>query len=691
MGYWIGIDVGGTFTDFSIYNVETRDIFKYKLDSTMDDPSRAIVEGIQQLMEQLCENPENIHYIAHGTTVATNALIQKKGGKTALITTSGFRDLLEIGRQTRPSLYDFSRVKQTPLVHGRYLCEVDERVLYNGEIHRKLDENSVGEIVDNLRAEGVNSIAVCTIFSYINPIHEKKIEAIIRDRFPQAYISVSHRVSPEFREVPRMSTTVVNAFLGPVMENYINNFSDGIAEIGIKANPYITQSNGNIISISEIQSTPVRTVLSGPSAGVIASKYLAKICGEKKIVTFDMGGTSADICILTSSSPNYSSEKEIEGYIVRIPAIDIKTVGAGGGGIAYVDDGGALKVGPESAGAVPGPAAYMRGGTKPTVTDANIILGRLNPNRLLNGRMKIDRNLSEKAIRSHICEKTGLGLVEAAKGIIDVVNANMIRVIRVVSVECGNDAREFTLISFGGAGPLHSCELAEELEMKRIIVPASPGTFCSLGLLVADVQYDYVRSCIMSADEKALKRMNDIFAEMCKCGEAFLESEDISESDRHFVRQIDARYHMQNYELSIPVSFTDELMARDLEDICDTFHTEHERNYGYCDRTQQIELVNFRLSAIGRRDKPDLGCITTPDKASFNPRSERSVYFKNRGFISCPIYFKDDIPVGQLFSGPAVIEQMDTTVMVTPGWCCVIDKWGNICMNYDEEHANEQL
>lgn len=690
MAYWLGVDVGGTFTDFSLFNVETGQLSHYKLSSTPEDPSAAIVKGVQQVMKLFDVKPEEIDYLAHGTTVSTNALIQKRGGKTALITTQGYRDLLEIGNQTRPSLYDSTAVKKQPLIHGRFLREVDERILYNGEVYRDLRLEDVEREVDILKSEGVDSIAVCTIFSFVNPEHEKKIEAIIHERFPQAYVSVSHRVSPEFREVARMSTTVVNAFLGPVMARYIDSFRNKVAEMGIQVRPYITQSNGSIISIDEARNMPVRTALSGPSSGVVAAKHIARLCGEAQIVTFDMGGTSADICLLADGEPNYASEKTIEGYAVRIPMIDIKTVGAGGGSIAYIDAGGALKVGPQSAGAVPGPAAYMRGGTQPTVTDANIVLGRLNPQKLLNGRMDVDRTLAEKAIRDNICSKTGLDLIEAATGIIDIVNANMMRIVRVVSVERGYDIREFALVSFGGAGPLHSCDLAEEMGIKSIIIPASPGTFCSLGLLVADVQYDYVRTCILTSGALTPMRINEIYRDLEREGKAFLESERIPQEKWKFLRRVDARYRMQNYELSIPVP-DGELCAEELERIYEIFHDEHERNYGYCDRTQTVELVNFRLSAIGCREKPRLECKVCAKNADFAPRERRDVYFRRHGFIDCPIYAKDDLPVGRPFTGPAVVEQMDTTVVITPGWRCEVDRWGNIRMQFEGDgHAYVQ-
>ncbi|MGJ4851301.1 hydantoinase/oxoprolinase family protein [Bacillota bacterium Meth-B3] len=686
MSYWFGIDVGGTFTDFSFFETDTQRLNHYKLSSTPDDPSRAIIEGIQEIMKLHDIDPGRISYLAHGTTVATNALIQKKGGKTALITTKGFKDLLEISRQTRPSLYDSTQEKPSPIVRGKYLCEVDERILYDGEVRRELDVENVEAVVDFLKAEGVDGIAVCTLFSYVNPEHERRIEQVIHERFPGAFVSVSHRITPEFREVPRMSTTVVNAFLGPVMKTYVNNFQRAVRSLDIATQPYITQSNGSIISISETVEAPVRTALSGPSSGVVAAQYVARLCGVEQIITFDMGGTSADICLLSKDAPSFASEKEIEGYTVRIPMIDIKTIGAGGGSIAHIDDGGALKVGPESAGAVPGPAAYMRGGTKPTLTDANILLGRLNPEKLLSGRMSIDASLAKLAIEREICAKTGLDVLEAAKGIVSVINANMVRIARVVSVERGFDIREFALVAFGGAGPLHACDIAEELGVRRIIIPSSPGTFCSLGLLVADVKYDYVKTNIVKASPENLDAINRVFEELEREGEAFLANERVPAQSRRYIRRIDARYRMQNYELTVPAS-DEKLDEASLADICRTFHEEHEKNYGHCDRTQEIELVNFRLSAIGLRDKP---ALTRSNRAAHRlaPKARREVYFTREGFQDCPIYDKDSLPLRAVFRGPAVVEQMDTTVVIAPCWRCEIDEWGNIVMHSEDSEGN---
>ena len=541
MKYMIGVDVGGTFTDFSLFDAEKKELSHFKLSSTPDDPSRAIVSGIIELMKIKNISSKEVDYLAHGTTVATNALIEKRGAKTALITTKGFKDLLEIGRQTRPGLYNILQNKPEMLVPAEWRCEVTERLYYNGEVCTPLNEAEVEEAVNMLRDDDVEAIAVCTLFSYINPEHEEKIEKIIKKVFPKAYVSLSNEIVPEFREYSRMSTTVLNAYLGPVMKKYVTNFENSIKEIGIEVDPYVTQSNGSIISISETIENPIRTAVSGPSAGVIASTYISNMCGIDKIITFDMGGTSADISLIENGLPQLSSERMIEGYPVRIPMLDIITVGAGGGSIAWIDDGGALKVGPKSAGAQPGPACYNRGGTEPTVTDANIVLGRLNPGYILGGRMELNYELGKEVIQNRISSATGIDVVSAAAGIIAVVDSNMVRAIRLVSVERGYDPREFTLVAFGGAGPLHACAVSQELGINNILVPSSPGTLCSLGLLVADIKYDYVETHILSAKNNNLNEINEIFDGLIQKGKALLEKEKVSEENQQYIRSIDAQ------------------------------------------------------------------------------------------------------------------------------------------------------
>ena len=637
MSIMIGVDVGGTFTDFSTFDTETGRLKHFKHSSTPEDPSKAIVSGILHVLEEDVIGPEQVSYLAHGTTVATNALIEKKGARLGLITTKGFKDLMEIGWQKRPSLYDLSKQKPESLIPDGMKCEVEERILYDGTVKTALNEDSVREAVRYLKDMKAETIAVCTLFSFLNPVHEDRIKEIIREEYPEVYVSVSHELVPEFREYSRMSTTVLNAYLGPVMEKYVHNFERSILDAGITVAPYVTQSNGSVISIAETIDCPIKTAVSGPSAGVIGAACIGKQCGIDKIITFDMGGTSIDVSLIENGKASLSNERLVEGYPARIPMIDIVTVGAGGGSIARIDAGGALKVGPDSAGATPVPACYMRGGTNPCVTDANIVLGKLNREKILGGRMDVDAGLAEKAIKENICDKSELTLDQAAAGIISVVNSNMTRAIRVVSVERGYDAREFTLMAFGGAGPLHACEVARDMGITSVLLPPSPGTLCSLGLLMADTKFDISRSNVMIAEEENLNRVQDIFDTLTREGNELLSREGVKEKDRSFTYLIECRYERQNYEIGIEVSghFTREAM----EEMIERFHKEHNRSYGYFNRSMRIQMVNYRVSAVGDIVKPDLKEERIQENAPApEPFDVRNVLFdREKDYISTNI------------------------------------------------------
>ena len=691
MSYMFGLDVGGTFTDLSVFDTETERIFNYKLSSTPGDPSRAIVEGIVKVMQLLDIGPEEISYLAHGTTVATNALIEKKGSRVGLITTEGFKDMLEIGWQKRPNLYDLLRPKaQSILPHG-LKCEVPERILYDGSVKTPLDEEAVRRAVEYLKKHKVESIAICTLFSFINPAHEKRMKELVREYYPEAYVSASHELVHEFREYSRMSTTVLNAYLGSVMKTYVRNFEQSVKDIGITVKPYVTQSNGSIISISETVDCPIKTAVSGPSAGVVGAAYMGSLCGIRNIITFDMGGTSADISLISEGEPQLSNERLIEGHPARIPMIDIITIGAGGGSIAHIDEGGALKVGPHSAGALPGPACYNRGGTCPTVTDANIFLGKLNQKKILGGRMDVHLDLAEQAIRQEIYDKSALDMKEAATGILSVVNSNMIRAIRVVSVERGYDVREFVLMAFGGAGPLHACEVAEEIGIREVLIPLAPGTLCSLGLLMADTKFDLSRSNIMLAKPENLPAVNSIFEEMIKEGGALLDKEGIVGVKRSFILSADARYERQNYEINIMLSdsgVTEESLAKALDD----FHAAHEKNYGYSNKSFNVQFVNYRVSAVGEIEKPDLKPKPEdPDASLPEPVEFRKVLFcGEKEYIDTPVYNRDSFVPGCTAHGPMIVEQMDTTTVIPPHWNVKTDAFRNLHAIYDHESSMQQ-
>ncbi len=685
MGYMIGVDVGGTFTDFSVFNLETGELFHYKDSSTPGDPSRAIVKGVKDVLEIKKAQARDVVYLAHGTTVGTNALIEKKGARVGLITTEGFKDLMEIGNQKRPSLYDLQAQKPVPLIPSGCNIGVRERIRYDGSVYTPLDEENVRQAVRQLKQYGVQAIAVCTLFSFINPAHENRIKEIIAEEYPEVYTTISSELAPEFREYSRMSTTVLNSYLGPVMKKYVNNFQTSVREMGIQAEPYITQSNGSIISIKETIDCPIKCAVSGPSAGVVAASFIGRQCNADKIITFDMGGTSADISLIENFTPQVSNEREVEGYPARIPMINIITIGAGGGSIAQIDEGGALKVGPKSAGAVPGPACYGRGGTQPVVTDANIVLGKLNQKRILGGRMEVYLDLAHEALDRCICEKSGLSRAQAANGIITVVNSNMVRAVRSVSVEKGYDVREFSLMAFGGAGPLHACEVAKELGIRQVIIPPHPGTLCSLGLLLADTKFDMSRTLILEGKVENLPKFNEQFADMIHQGSEALDREGVTKERRCFEFAVDMRYQRQNFEISIPVP-TGEMTEQDLRRAIADFHAEHKRSYGYCNEQAPVQFVSYRASAIGIIDKPEMTeqplCPAAPAPV---PLETRSVLFQGESeYRPTPVYRRESFIPGQSIAGPCICEQMDTTLVVPESWIIHVDGYGNLKIDYEE-------
>lgn len=689
MGYMIGVDVGGTFTDFTVFNTKDKSLFNYKQSSTPEDPSKSIVSGIKNILEKQNIDPSHVTYLAHGTTVATNALIEKKGARIGLLTTEGFKDLMEIGDQKRPSLYNLLKQKPQSLIPAGLKCGIEERISYNGQIKIPLNEEMLKEAISYLLEQGVEGIAVCTLFSFVNPVHEKRIKEIIGEIAPDLYTTISHDLVREFREFPRMSTTVLNTYLGPIMKNYVKNFQSSVKDTGIDVMPYVTQSNGSIISISETIDSPIKTALSGPSAGAVGAAYIGKLLGIDKIITFDMGGTSADISLIEDGQLKISHERYIEDYPARIPMIDIVAVGAGGGSIAYIDEGGALKVGPSSAGADPGPACYGKGGKHPTVTDANITLGKLNQKKILGGRMDVDVNLAKEAIYNEVSLESSLNTEDGAAGIISVVNSNMIRAIRVVSVEKGYDAREFTLMAFGGAGPLHACEIARGLGINKVLLPPSPGTLCSLGLLMADTRFDYSISNIMIAEEDNIDEVNKIFSTLTDDGNSMLDIEGIPQDRRKFEYIIDCRYERQNYEIPINIS-TGNLNSEILNELKDKFHDEHFKLYGYMDKNKDIQMVNYRVGVIGIIDKPDIKRLPIEDTSLPKEMEKRQVRFEESDkYIETNVYNRDQLPVGCKINGPAIVEQMDSTSIIPPGWVACNDPYLNLIVTYEGMEDNE--
>jgi N-methylhydantoinase A len=684
MSYKIGVDVGGTFTDVFLLNETTGQLAVHKVSSTPEDPSKAIIHGVFEILQIQKISPDQVTYLAHGTTVATNAIIEQKGGKVGLLTTLGFRDLLEIGRQTRPKLYDLHLDYPPPLVPRDLRLEVTERALHTGEVFIPLDEQSVRNQIKLLKENKVDAVAICLLYSFLNPSHEARIKEMVREAMPDCYLSVSHEVLPEFREYERLSTTTLNASLMPVMDIYLRNFQKEAKRIGVLAAPRINQCNGGVMSVETACRFPIRTALSGPSAGVVGALFIGNAINKLDLITFDMGGTSTDVCLLEKGISSISNDRWVGGYPAKIPSVDVNAVGAGGGSIAWIDLDGLMKVGPKSAGASPGPACYGLGGTEPTVTDANVILGRLNPEYLLGGRMKIDRSLAESAL-SRLGERLGLGLIDMARGVIRIVTANMVKAIRAISVERGYAPKEFSLFAFGGAGPLHAVGVARELEISKVIIPPNPGILCAMGLLVADARNDYVRTFLMDTASADSERVNRIFDQLETEARQWLKNEGFDPPDQRLSRTVDMRYVGQNFELSVEVPQR-RLTPEDLEGLISRFYVEHEKSYGHFTRGEPTQLVNFRVMALGLIPKLDMTRgREDPEDASSAPLSHRSVYFDEGAPLSTPVYDRFRLPPGQRIVGPAVIEQMDSTILIFPGDLAEIDPVRNILITLKEK------
>lgn len=651
MALRIGVDSGGTFTDVCLFDDATGKLDIWKVPSTPDDPSRGIAAGVAEGLATANATASDVVFLGHGTTVAPNALIELKGAKTGLVTTDGFRDLLEIGRQKRPSLYDMNAEKPEILVSRDRRQQVRERLKNDGTTDTELDT-----------------------------AHEQKVVEILRQEMSEVFVSASHAVAPEFREYERLSTTVVNAYLGPVMQRYIERLKKRLTELGIPVVPQLTQSNGGVIGFDMAAQLPVRTVLSGPSTGVVAAQAVGRMAGFENVITFDVGGTSSDVALLNGGVCKLTGEANVHGYPIKAPMLDIHTVGAGGGSIAFVDSGGLLKVGPRSAGADPGPVCYGRGNTEATVTDANIVLQTLNPVEILGGRMKVRRDLAVAAVQ-RLADQLGLGVMETAQGIISVVTANMAKAIRLISVQRGHDPRDYALMAFGGAGPLHAARLAKELDMSRIIVPLTPGTLCALGLLLTDLRSDFAISRLMKMDQNAIAPMIEGFETLEHQADDWFTQEDIETERRVVKRTADMRYVGQNYELQVSVP-AGKVGAQTLSELVKRFEQAHLQRFGFIAKGEQIQIVTLRLEAAGIVNKgefqpqPDAG----PD-ASGAMIASREVYMDEaRDFVTCPVYARDRLKPGNRIAGPAIVEQMDTTTVILSDMQANVDPYLNLIL-----------
>ena len=689
-GYRLGADIGGTFTDLVIAAPDGA-YWTKKLSSTQDDLSRGIIEGMAHLLSEQQVAVESIQEIVHGTTVATNAVLQGKGAKTALITTEGFRDVLELRRMRVPSLYSLLYAPPKPLVDRHLRLEVKERVGADGEVIAPLDVDSLHEAISVIRDEGAEAVAVCLLHSYRYPDHERAIGEELRRTLPGVFVSLSVDVLPEIREYERTSTTVVNASLGPIVKSYTDSLVRRVKSARSDAPVRIMQSNGGIMSAQRAAQTPVQMLESGPAAGVIAADVLGKRLGLKNVITFDMGGTTAKAALIENGSPSYTTDYEIGagislssklvtggGHAVKVPVIDLAEVGAGGGSIVRVDPGGALRVGPNSAGSFPGPACYDTGGTDPTVTDANLVLGYINPSYLAGGEVALNPSLAESSMRSAVAEPLGLSLLDAAHGVHAVANVNMIRAIRAVSTYRGRDPRDFALLAFGGSGPIHAADMARSLGINTVVVPPSPGLFSAVGLLQARPERHFVRTYFTNVADADFEGINRVFHEFVDRSTASMRDEGYDQAGVEWLRAVDFRYTGQAHELTIPMPA--KMLDQDvLSGLVSSFHQEHDRTYGHKAEDEPTEIVNLRLTATSQLH----GSVPTHsahDHGSIEAH-RRNVYFgPAAGTLETDVIDRPALSTTPT-PGPLIVEEYDATTVIPPASSARLDEFNNIVID----------
>ena len=688
MAWRIGIDIGGTFTDVALVQEGSGRIGIAKVLTTPDDFARGVIAGIRQGLAENAVQAADVSLLSHATTVVTNALLEGKGAKAGFVTTRGFRDVLELRRSSRPDLYDLFQDGPAVLVPRRWRFEITERIDAQGQVVAKLAEDEIPALIEAIRAAGLETVAVSFLFSFLNDAHEKAFGAALRAALPDIGVFLSCEVLPEIREFERASTTAVCAYVGPLLASYLGRLSRATAALGLPE-LYVMGSSGGVFDIAEGLRMPAMAVESGPAAGVIAAALAGRQLGLPNLISFDMGGTTAKASVIAGGEVAVTAEYEVggtggsgsrwmhgTGHPIRVPVIDLAEVSAGGGSIAWVDPGGSLKVGPRSAGATPGPAAYGQGGTQPTVTDADVVLGYLDREALLGGALKVDLAAAERSIATGVGGPLGLSVADAAWRIVEIVNANMAEALRIVSIERGYDPREFSLIAFGGAGPVHAAALAEELAIPEVIVPPAPGAFSALGLVATDLKRDYSRTLYADLAEIDPARVAGVIAAMEAEGSAMLAAARMPAERRGLLRLADVRYRRQAYELTLPLA-EGPVTRASLDALAAGFHAKHEQTYGHANPAEPVQLVNLRLTAIGRL--PGLTLAQRADPAAAKVR-RRDIWFAATGFVACDVHWRDGLVPGTAIAGPAIIEAMDSTTVLPPGWTATIDPLGYIRM-----------
>lgn len=679
--YRVAADIGGTFTDLVFYNIETGE---YKVGKTLTTPknlSDAVVKGLDSEVDHY----SNIDFFVHGTTLGVNAFLERKGVKVALITTKGFVDVYEIGRGNRSDMYNFTFRKPNPLIERVDVFEVEERILADGLEKVPLREESLKNTIEKIRQKEYRSVAVCLINAYVNPVHEIAVGQILKEALPDLSISLSHQIAREWREYERTSTTVLNAYIAPIVQRYLDFLETRMKTKGFEKNVHIMQSGGGVITAEIAKETPIQTLLSGPVGGAVGNKSLSELLGYRNLIGVDMGGTSYDVSMVINGRPDVSTETRLEGFPILVPMVSIYTIGAGGGSIAWTEGGG-LRVGPVSAGADPGPACYGNGGVEPTITDANVVLGRIDPDGFLGGSMLLDKEAAINAVKK-VAAELNLDITETAEGICKIADAKMADAIRQLTVRKGIDPREFVLVAFGGAGPMHACLTAEELNIDTILVPEMSGTFSAWGMLQSDIRQDAVCTMKNNVDKIPLEKINNIYGEMMGEVSSLLIKQEIGEDKAEYLKTADMRYLGQEY--TVRVSFAPGLVtAESMVELKNSFHELHQQIYGHNNSAGEVEIVNLRLVGLGKLDKKSKEKARESAASAPKPRKIGQAVFYGTQFDTV-IYNRDELKPGHKFFGPAIVEELTATTVVPPGYRVLMDEYRNIVITKMHREVTE--
>jgi N-methylhydantoinase A len=685
----VGIDVGGTFTDLVLFDSDRGAAIEVvKVPTTPSDPSEGVLTGLGELLRQGGIEADAVDLLSHGATIATNSLLEYKGARAGMITTRGFRDLVHLGRHQRPENYSIMQEipwQDRPLVKRRYREVVSERLAPpNGDAIVPLAEQEVVDAARRLVEQGVDGIAICFLFSYLNPAHERRAKELVEETVgPDVFVTTSVDTVSQFREFERFTTTCINAFVGPAVKSYVERLDRALKDGGLRTPMHIMRSNGGVATAEAICEVPATTLLSGPAAGVIGGAWAGGNSARPNVITLDVGGTSSDIGIVTDgrAAEARARETRIAGYPALLPIIDLHTIGAGGGSIAHVDAGGAFRVGPASAGADPGPASYGGGGTDATVTDAHVVLGRLDPDQALGGRIRLQTDAARSAVQT-IADELEIPLLEAAEGVLRVVNHSMVNAIRTKTIERGIDPREYTLVALGGAGPLHAADVAELLQIEEVIIPPFPGITSAMGLLTTDLRYDVATTAFLRSDTLTPADLDALFDRVEEDARSALARDGFADDDTTILRKLDCRYLGQGYELPIEVNRDPSI---DVDSMFASFHDLHEREYGYCFRDNVIEIVTVRVTGVGSMPKIPAPSISRNGAGPLSPQTEREVSFRvndELGGFTTPFYLRSDMHAGASIEGPAVVLQTDSTTVVPPQWAAEADESGNLLLRH---------